>query len=83
MSASMEFSYPSDTPAYYVGVARKLEHLSEYVRAHENVDCGISDRLKAFADEIRQDIAPRVDADTAAESGDIAIPELHPELVEG
>jgi hypothetical protein len=68
MSASTELSYPPDTQAYYDGVARKLEQLSEYVRTRENMDCSISDRLKAFADEIRQDIA-QGDADLAAQSG--------------
>jgi hypothetical protein len=82
MSASTEFSNPPDTGAYYGGVARKLEQLSEYVRTHKHLDCGMSDRLKAFADEIRQDIAPRLDTGAGAESGNIAIPERHPELVE-
>jgi hypothetical protein len=83
MTASTDISDRPNTPAYYDNVARKLEQLAEYARTHKHVDCGISDRLKAFAGEIRQDIAPRLDADTGAESGDIATPERHPELVEG
>jgi hypothetical protein len=69
MTASTDISDGPNTPAYYDNVARKLEQLAEYARTHKNVDCGISERLKAFADEIRQDIAPGFDADTGAQSG--------------
>jgi hypothetical protein len=67
MTASTNISDSPNTPAYYDNVAHQLEQLAEYARTHKNVDCGISERLKAFADGVRQDIRPRFDANTGAE----------------
>ncbi len=45
----------SDTPTYYVEVARRFEELADYVRRHPEIDHNIADHLIQLADSILKD----------------------------